>query len=104
MGVEEENGSITVRPMRLATIYLVLAEGIAQTAQALADATGAGRRTIYRDIQLLRSAGLAIEGTPRLGYMLDAVPELTPLFLTRVERAELVTTASTALKAKLRGL
>lgn len=90
--------------MRLATIYLMLSDGVPQTAEALAESTGAGRRTIYRDIERLRLAGLAVIGTPKVGYTLDALPELTPLFLTRAERAVLIAAAPTGLKAKLRRL
>jgi predicted DNA-binding transcriptional regulator YafY len=104
MASTEENGSITSRPMRLASLYLVLADGVAVTAEALAETTGAGVRTIYRDIDRLRAAGLPVEGTRRMGYTLMKEPELTPLFLTKAERAALVAVAPAALKAKLRGL
>ncbi len=104
MASDEESGSITARPMRLANLYLMLADGYALTAQALADATGVGKRTIYRDIEKLRSAGLEIQGTPKLGYELMEVPELTPLFLSKSERATLVSVAPAGLKAKLREL
>jgi predicted DNA-binding transcriptional regulator YafY len=90
--------------MRLATIYLMLADGVPQTAEALAESTGAGKRTIYRDMEKLRSAGLAVIGTRKVGYTLDALPELTPLFLTRAERAVLLAAAPAGLKAKLRQL
>ena len=90
--------------MRLATIYLILADGEVQTASALAEATGAGKRTVYRDVERLRAAGLAIEGTTRLGYSLQEVPELAPLFLSKAERAALVAVAPAGLKAKLRRL
>src|SRR5437868_14793147 len=103
MASTEENGSITSRPMRLASIYLRLADGIAVTAEALAETTGAGLRTIYRDIDRLRAAGLPIEGTRRMGYTLGAAPELTPLFLSRAERTALVAVAPAGLKVKLRG-
>ena len=38
MASTEENGSITSRPMRLASIYLMLADGIAITAEEIAEA------------------------------------------------------------------
>jgi len=104
MASAEENGSITSRPMRLASIYLMLADGIAVTAEALVEATGAGLRTIYRDIDRLRAAGLPIDGTRRMGYTLAGAPELTPLFLTKAESSALVASAPAGLKAKLRGL
>ncbi len=104
MASSEEYGSITSRPMRLALIYMMLADGVAQSASALAAATGAGKRTVYRDVERLRAAGLGIEGTPRLGFSLGETPQLSPLFLTRAERAALVAVAPSGLKAKLRGL
>ncbi len=90
--------------MRLAMIYLMLADGFSQTAEALSEATGAGKRTIYRDIERLRAAGLEVTGTPRLGYTLESAPELTPLFLTKAERSALVAVAPSGLKARLRAL
>ena len=104
MASDDENGSNTARPMRLATIYLMLADGDILTASMLAEATGAGKRTIYRDIERLREAGLEIEGTTRMGYTLAEIPALSPLFLTRAERTALVAVAPSGLKAKLRGL
>ena len=104
MASADEYGSNTERPMRLATIYLMLADGVAQTADALAEATGAGKRTIYRDIERLRAAGLAVEGTPRYGFTLSGAPELAPLFLSKAERSALVADAPAGLKAKLRAL
>jgi predicted DNA-binding transcriptional regulator YafY len=104
MSSEDDSGSNTDRPMRLASLYLMLADGELHTALALGEATGASRRTVYRDVERLRAAGLEIEGTSRLGYRLLELPELSPLFLTRAERAELVAVAPAGLKAKLRGL
>ena len=104
MATAEEYGSITSRPMRLTMIYLMLADGLAHTAEALSEATGAGKRTIYRDIEQLRSAGMSVEGTPRLGYTLEESPELAPLFLTKAERTALVAVAPAGVKAKLRAL
>lgn len=104
MASSDEYGSITSRSMRLASIYMILADGMSQSASALAEATGAGKRTVYRDIERLRAAGLEIEGTPRLGFTLAETPQLSPLFLTRAERTALVAVAPAGLKAKLRGL
>jgi predicted DNA-binding transcriptional regulator YafY len=101
---DDDSGSNTERPMRLATLYLMLADEGLHTASALGEATGASKRTVYRDIDRLRGAGLEIEGTSRLGYRLLEVPELSPLFRTRAERAALVAVAPAGLKAKLRGL
>jgi biotin operon repressor len=105
MAFGEESVSIgSPRPARLAILYLILAGGAVQTAQALAFATGASTRTIYRDLASLRAAGLSIQGTPKLGYELTEAPELTPLFLSRAERTALAGVAPAALRAKLRAL
>jgi predicted DNA-binding transcriptional regulator YafY len=100
----DEYGSNTSRPMRLATLYLAMSDGGTWTAAGLAETTGAGKRTIYRDIERLRAAGLQISGSPRVGYALASVPELSPLFLTRAERTALVAVAPAGLKAKLKAL
>lgn len=85
-------------------LYLAMADGETWTAAVLAETTGAGKRTVYRDIDRLRAAGLAIAGSPRVGYWLASVPELTPLFLTRSERTALAGVAPAGLKAKLKAL
>jgi len=100
----DEYGSNTSRPVRLATLYMALSDGGTLTAAALAEATGAGKRTIYRDIDRLRAAGLAIDGSSHVGYSLAAIPELSPLFLTRAERTALAAVAPAGLKGKLRAL
>lgn len=104
MGTKAMIGSNLPLGTRLAIVYLLLADGALLTAAALAAASGASQRTVYRDIDRLRAAGLEIEGTTRLGYHLAAQPELGPLYLTRAERAALVAVAPSGLKAKLRGL
>ena len=98
------NGGITKRPVRLALTYLMLADGARCTAAGLAGGTGSAKRTVYRDIESLRSAGLEIEGTSHEGYVLAKAPELSPLFLTRAERTALLAVAPAGLKARLRGL
>lgn len=90
--------------MRLAMITLMLSDGGLHTAAALAEATGAGRRTVYRDIERLRSAGLDVGGASRTGYRLRRAPELAPLFLTRAERTALLAVAPAGLRSRLRGL
>jgi predicted DNA-binding transcriptional regulator YafY len=102
MSSDDDSGSNTSRPVRLATLYLMLADGRVYTASALGEATGAAKRTVYRDIESLRSAGLEIAGTPHRGFQLLSVPELAPLFLTHAERTALVAVAPAGLKAKLR--
>jgi hypothetical protein len=104
MGDGDENGSIASRPMRLFSIYLMLGEGPATTAAALSAVTGAAISTIYRDIGRLRAAGLAVKGTQKMGYTIDAAPELAPLFLTKEERTALVALAPAGVRGKLREL
>ena len=104
MGAKATIGRILPTGVRLAVLYVSLAEGSLHTAAALAATTGSGQRTVYRDIRRLRAAGLGIEGTPRLGYRLAGKPELRPLFLTRPERAALAAAAPAGLKSRLRAL
>lgn len=104
MGADQESGRIGPRTLRLAMLYSALVDSPAQTAAALAEATGSGVRTVYRDIGRLRDAGLEISGTPRVGYELMNEPELAPLFLAKSERAALLAVAPATLKSKLRAL
>ena len=103
-----KSGTISGRAARRWQLYLMLAEaraeGFRPTADLLAESLGCSRRTVFREIEALRSAGLELEGTPHLGFSLEGQAELGPLFLTREERATLVAGASGALKAKLRAL
>ncbi len=55
-----------------------------------AETLGVTVRTIYRDIESLRSAGFEIEGDPGVGYLLLAQPSTGPLSLTREERRALI--------------
>ncbi len=104
MGTQASFGNNLPPGIRLAILYLVLGEGGYKTAASLAAGTGSGLRTVYRDIDRLRAAGVKIEGATRLGYRLAEAPDLAPLFLTRAERTALVAVAPSALKAKLRSL
>ena len=104
MGIRDILGGNLSRELRLAMLYLMLSNGALCTAAALASGLGTGLRTVYRDIERLRAAGLDIEGTSHEGYRLAAKPELTPLFLTRAERSALAAVAPTGLKARLRKL
>lgn len=56
-------------PARLRHVLAALQEGIC-TAGQLARETGAGRRTIYRDIAFLRTIGFNVRGEAGIGYML----------------------------------
>jgi predicted DNA-binding transcriptional regulator YafY len=70
---------------RLMQLYFTLAAGSTMTAEQLADRLGVSKPTVHRDIELLRSAGLSVEGTPNVGYRVDSPPEMPPLFLTAAE-------------------
>ena len=59
---------------RLATIYLSLLSDSPQSSAELADTLGASARTIRRDIDQLRAAGLPVEGEPSAGYRLSEPP------------------------------
>lgn len=60
------------------------------TAARLADETGVSVRTLYRDIEALRSAGARIDGAAGLGYTLTEDPALPPQHLARLEVEALV--------------
>jgi predicted DNA-binding transcriptional regulator YafY len=66
-------------------LYFTLASGNTITAEELAARLGVSKPTVHRDIEVLRGAGLGVEGTPNVGYRVDAPPELPPLFLTAAE-------------------
>lgn len=55
------------------------------TAARLAEATEVSERTIYRDIDALRSGGARIEGEAGFGYTLAEDPALPPQNLSRLE-------------------
>ncbi|OWU86315.1 transcriptional regulator [Oceanicola sp. 22II-s10i] len=60
------------------------------TAARLAEETGVSERTLYRDIDALRSAGARIEGEAGYGYTLAEDPALPPLMFDRLEIEALV--------------
>ena len=78
---------------RLMQLYFTLASGSTMTAEEIADRLGVSKPTIHRDIELLRSAGLSVEGTPNVGYRVDNPPEMPPLFLTAAEFRAMATGA-----------
>lgn len=55
------------------------------TAARLAEENGVSLRTLYRDIEALRSAGALIEGEAGFGYSLTEDPALPPQSLSRLE-------------------
>src|ERR1700704_820226 len=70
---------------RLMQLYFTLATGGTMTADELAGRLGVSKPTVHRDIELLRGAGLIVDGTPNVGYRVDDPPGLPPLFLTAAE-------------------
>ena len=78
------------RPQRLLQLYLTLAGGETVTAAGLARAVRVTERTIYRDIETLRAAGLPMHGSTGVGYRLDETFDVAPLLLTRAELRALV--------------
>lgn len=59
-------------------------------AQDLADELGISLRSIYRDIDTLRSSGAVIDGEAGFGYTLVEDPALPPMMFTRDEMEALV--------------
>ena len=89
MGSEEENVSSSNRVRRLLALAPMLGTTPLRAVDA-AETLGVTVRTIYRDIDALRSAGFAIEGDPGVGYVLAAQPATGPLALTKDERRALI--------------
>lgn len=89
MGSGEENVSSSRRARRLLALAPMLGSGTLRAVDA-AEILGVTVRTIYRDIDALRSAGFAIEGDPGVGYVLAAQPASGPLALTKDERRALI--------------
>ncbi len=60
------------------------------TAALLAEETGVSERTLYRDIDALRSLGAVIDGTAGYGYALTEDPALPPMMFNDEEIEALV--------------
>ena len=73
------------RSDRLDTLARTLRDGYLHRAGDLARDTGVSPRTIYRDMDRLRAAGLPVAGTPGHGYRITTDVALPPLALTRDE-------------------
>lgn len=89
MALEEQNVSSANRVRRLLALAPMLGAEPLRAADA-AETLGVTVRTIYRDIEALRSAGFAIEGDPGVGYLLAGQPSTGPLALTKDERRALI--------------
>lgn len=75
--------SRSARLLRLLHAMRTMASPI--TAERLAQETGVSRRSLYRDIDALRSAGAQIEGERGYGYRLLEDPALPPQMLDQNE-------------------
>lgn len=73
------------RTDRLLSLMQILRDGGLHRAEDLARALGVTPRTIYRDIERLKAAGAAVEGTRGRGYRAPARITLPPLSLTPAE-------------------
>lgn len=89
---------------RLMQLYFTLAAGGTMTAEEIANRLGVSKPTVHRDIELLRNAGLSVEGMPNVGYRVDNPPEMPPLFLTAAEFRALATGAKTVATGSDRAL
>lgn len=81
---------------RLVALVLHLQTPEWRTAAQLAEYVGVSVRTIYRDVQVLASAGVPVEGTRGHGYRLRAGYVLPPLVLTQDEATALLAQAQAA--------
>lgn len=91
MDNEESGNSVSRigRVYRLLSLSMMLGEDYLRAAD-LAGMLGVTARTIYRDVESLRAAGLAVEGDAGLGYRLPDAPQTAALILTRDEKRALI--------------
>jgi len=78
------------RDARLYDIVQSLRDGRLHTAAELAAALGVSSRTIWRDMEMLATSGLPVEGERGLGYILRSPLMLPPTMLTSDELEALV--------------
>lgn len=89
VALDDEDVSSSKRVRRLLALAPMLGTEPLRAADA-AETLGVAVRTIYRDIEALRSAGFAIDGDPGVGYLLAEQPSAGPLALTKDERRALI--------------
>ena len=77
------------RADRLYALMERLRDGRLHTAEAMAQDLGVSVRTIYRDMEVLASSGVPVEGARGHGYTAQAAITLPPLNLTEGELAAL---------------
>lgn len=73
------------RKDRLFDLLKLLRDGKLHTARDLAGRLGVSERTIYRDMDMLQTAGVPVAGERGVGYQATGVSTLPPLNLTRAE-------------------
>lgn len=73
------------RSDRLYQLMRRLRDGQMHTAEAMAQDLGVSVRTIYRDMEVLASSGVPVEGARGQGYAAQAAITLPPLNLTEAE-------------------
>lgn len=111
MGFDRHKGSQTTGQERLIRLYQVVValsrSKLGLTALEIETATGTSRSTLYRDLQVLRAAGIPIDCVAGR-YLLPHARELPPLGLTalqvaslRLARAQLAPIAGTRLLQEL---
>jgi proteasome accessory factor B len=84
------------RIIRLLKLFQMLQSGQGQNSDGLARACGVGRRTIFRDMETLRTAGVPLEFDAEAGrYSLSQSAFLAPTDLTADEILSILTLAST---------
>lgn len=76
---------------RVITTLVLLQSKRLITAQWLADHFGVSVRTVYRDVQTLKTAGVPIIGDPGAGYSILEDYRLSPVALSRDEALALLT-------------
>jgi predicted DNA-binding transcriptional regulator YafY len=78
------------RDDRLFDLVQMMRDGRLHTAAELADALGVSTRTIWRDVAMMASSGLPIEGERGLGYIMRSAIVLPPTMLTPEELEALI--------------
>lgn len=73
------------RDDRLYDLIQIMRDGRLHTAAELAQAVGVSVRTIWRDMGMMASTGLPVEGERGLGYILRTPLMLPPTLLTQDE-------------------
>ncbi len=89
MGEMLGNVSMSDPAARRMMLGMMLGAGRVRAADA-AQMFGITVRTLYRDIEILRAAGFAIEGQHGVGYVMPVAPAFGPLAFSRDELRALI--------------